>query len=201
MKEHSQSKHKITYTSSLSSTSLGKSDAQSPEALEIGRKIHESLQGIPSQIAHETLEEAQRKIREGLHTEALALLLENAFFITKLRDKRVLEIIESIDSFNLDCRQEHLFYCLGYASIIGELQKVTKYIDLLESEFSDSLDEKHLDGFTLERARYAKEQGKRHLAVIHYQELLKREHASPRDTAVAYQGLADLANNDQDTAR
>ncbi|HHF2906468.1 TPA: tetratricopeptide repeat protein [Vibrio diabolicus] len=201
MKEHSQSKHKITYTSSLSSTSLGKSDAQSPEALEIGRKIHESLQGIPSQIAHETLEEAQRKIREGLHTEALALLLENAFFITKLRDKRVLEIIESIDSFNLDCRQEHLFYCLGYASIIGELQKVTKYIDLLESEFSDSLDEKHLDGFTLERARYAKEQGKRHLAVIHYQELLKREHASPRDTAVAYQGLADLANNDQDIAR
>lgn len=202
MKENSQSKHKIIYTSSSScSTSLGKSDAQSPEALEIGRKIHESLKGIPSKIAHETLEEAQSKIREGLHNEALALLLQNAFFITKLRDKRVLEIIESIDSFNLDCRQEHLFYCLGYASIIGELKEVIKYIDLLESEFSDSLDDKHLNGFTLERARYAKEQGKRHLAVIHYQELLKRKHTSPRDTAVAYQGLADLANNDQDTSR
>lgn len=203
MKEHSQSEHKITYTSSSASKPLGTIDAQSPEALDIGRKIHESLQGVPSQIAHDTLVDTQSKIEEGLHEEAIDLLLQNAFFITKLKDKRVLDVIESIDSTNLDkeLRKSHLSLCLGYASIIGELNAVIKYVELLESEFSENLNDSYLEGFILERARYAKEEGKRNLAVIQYQELIKRENASPRNTAVAYQGLADLATNEEDIAR
>ncbi|PSW06722.1 tetratricopeptide repeat protein [Photobacterium lipolyticum] len=201
MKEQNTSKHTVTFTVT-DSKSLGTIDSQSPEAMEIGRKIHESIQGIPVKIAHETLEDAQTKIETGEHAKALTLILENAFFIFKLRDKRVLDIIESIDSTNLDegTRKEHLLLSFGYASHIGELKEVIKYIELLEDEFSDSLDERDVDGFTLERARFAKEESKRNLAVIHYQELASKENVSPRDTAVAYQGLADLSNNDEDSA-
>lgn len=204
MKDQSSlSQQKITYEFTSTSKSLGETDAQSPEALDIARKIHESLQGIPSKIAHDTLAETKKKIEEGLHAEAINLLKENSFFIVQLKDKRILEIIESIDSTNLDkkIRKSHLLLCLGYASVIGELKEVIKYIELLESEFSDDLDNNYLEAFILERARYAKEEGKRNLAVIHYQELLKRENVQPMNSAIAYQGLADLATSNEDSIR
>ncbi|WEI14046.1 hypothetical protein PX668_01635 [Acinetobacter soli] len=53
-KQLSQSEQKITYTFSSDSKSLGKTDAQSPEALDIARKIHNSLQELPSKIVHDT---------------------------------------------------------------------------------------------------------------------------------------------------
>ncbi|MEZ8584209.1 hypothetical protein AB6C83_06130 [Vibrio cyclitrophicus] len=201
MKKQNVTKHTVSFTAT-SSKSLGTIDNQSPEALEIGRKIHDSIQGIPEKIAHETLEDARTKIIAGEHAETLTLILENAFFIFRLKDKLVLDIIESIDNTILDegARKEHLLLSLAYASHIGELQEVIKYIELLEGEFSDSLDDRYIDGFTLEKARFAKEEGKRNLAVIYYRELSSKENASPRDTAVAYQGLADLSNNDEDSA-
>ncbi|WP_151833633.1 hypothetical protein [Acinetobacter ursingii] len=133
MKEQlSQSKQKITYTFSSDSKSLGQTDAQSPEALDIARKIHNSLQELPSKIVHDTLEQTTKKIEEGLHAEAIELLIQNSFFIFKLKDKRILEVIELIDNANLDkeIRKSHLLFCLGYASFIGELKKVIKYIGL-----------------------------------------------------------------------
>ncbi|MFV5374273.1 tetratricopeptide repeat protein [Acinetobacter calcoaceticus] len=202
-KQLSQSKQKITYTFSSDSKSLGKTDAQSPEALDIARKIHNSLQELPSKIVHDTLEQTTKKIEEGLHAEAIELLIQNSFFIFKLKDKRILEVIELIDNTNLDkeIRKSHLLLCLGYASFIGELKKVIKYIQFLESDFSDDLDNSHLESFILERARYAKEEGKRNLAVIQYQELLKRENVRPINSAIAYQGLADLATSNEDSIR
>lgn len=203
MKKHTQSEHQITFTSSSVSKPLGKIDSQSLEAEDIGRRIYESLQGIPSQIAHDTLLEVKNKIEEGLHAEAIDLIQQNAIFIIKLQDNRVLDILESINSVDLgkELRKSHLTICLAYASSINNLSVVIKYVELLEKEFSEHLSDNYFEGFILERARYAKKEGKRHLAVIQYQELIKRENVSSLNAAFAYQGLAELATTEEDIAR
>jgi tetratricopeptide (TPR) repeat protein len=201
MKEQNQIEYKVTFEQTKS-TSLGEIDSDTPEAVDIGRRIHESLQNMPANIAHDALEQVQDKISENAHSDAIGILRENAFFISKLTDKRVLSIIDSINSLGLDpeLRKYHLLLSLAYASHINATQAAVNYIDLLENEFGDTLDEQYLNGFILERAQLALDKGQRSLAVISYNELTYKKNASSRHVAVAYQGLAFLSSSDEDRA-
>ncbi len=198
-------KNQINYQTSFDtskSPSLGKIDSSSPEALEIGRMVHESIKDIPIKIATESVKEAEKLIGAGDHAEAINSLMENSFFLPRLRDRRVLEIINSIDSSGLgkELRKQHLMLGVSYASLIGAKKITVEYIELLENEFQDSLDEELVDGFVLERARLALDEGRRSSAVLSYKLLSEKSTARPREVAISFQGLARLSSVDSDKA-
>ncbi|MEZ9627644.1 tetratricopeptide repeat protein [Aliivibrio fischeri] len=199
MKEQNQLEHKFTITTS-DSRILGTIDSKNPEAVDIGRKIHDSLQGLPQRIAQDVLRDVQAKIDVGEASEAISLLIESNFFLSKLKDRKILDIIGSIDSVGLDkeSRKSHLKLGLAFSSHLGELDQAVHYIEQLESEFSDSLTDWILDGFIVEKARYAKQQEKRNLAVILYKSLINKNNVNAVHLAVTYQDLASLSSTDED---
>ncbi|TKG17734.1 tetratricopeptide repeat protein [Vibrio lentus] len=164
--------------------------------------MHESLQGIPLKIAQDSVNKAKDRISEGEHAGAIDALMEGAFFLPRFKDKSVLDLIGSIESGDLDkeLREKHLMLGVSYASLIGAHEVTVEYIEKLEDEFKDRLEEKVLDGFALERARLALDKGQRSLAVIAYKNLSDKETTSSREVAIAYQGLALLSSNDDDKA-
>lgn len=92
--------------------------------------MHESIKDIPIKIATESVKKAEKLIGAGDHSEAINSLMENSFFLPRLRDRRVLEIINSIDSFGLDkeLRKQHLMLGVSYASLIGSNEITVEYI-------------------------------------------------------------------------
>lgn len=202
MEENQKIRYKLSFDYEKF-TSLGKIYNNSPEALKIGRNIHESLNNLPAKIACETLEKVQIKISNDSHLEAIELLKSNVYFIMGLKDKFVLEIIKSINSksFDPELRQYHLLLTTAYSSHINDRQTAVNYIEILETEFGDTLEEEILIGFDLERALLAIEKGQRSVAVIYNKNVTENKNATARDVAVAYQGLADLASCDEDKAK
>lgn len=191
----------ITYVGS-GYKALGQIDSESPEAMEIGRNIHQAIKGIPEKLANEALDKIKQKVSLGENGQALGILKENAFFLRHIKDKQALQVIESINTNDLsrDSKKDHLLYTLAVASRIDDLPKVIQLIEKLETEFKEDLDENYRHGFTLEKARFAQKEGKRSVAVLHYQQLTNMEGVSARDAAVAYQGLAELSGSKEDTA-
>lgn len=201
MTETNQIKYETTFNTSKS-PSLGRVDSSSPESQNIGRMVHESIKAIPIKMAADSVKKAEERIGSGDHAGAINAFMENAFFLPRLRDSRVLDIINSIDSTSLnnELRRQHLMLGVSYASLISANEITVKYIELLESEFLDSLDEEFLDGFVLERARLALDKGKRSLAVFSYKTLSEKKTAKPREVAIAFQSLAHLSSVDCDKA-
>ncbi|OOE78351.1 hypothetical protein BZG25_12665 [Salinivibrio sp. ML198] len=201
MKEKNQINFQTAFDTSKS-LSLGKIDNSSPELLEIGRRVHESIKDIPIKIATESVKEAEKLISTGDHAEAVKSLMENSFFLPRLKDWHIIEIINSIDSSGLDkeLRKQHLMLGVAYASFIGANEITVEYIELLENEFQDSLDEELVNGFILERARLALDEGRRSSAVLSYKLLSEKSTAKPREVAISFQGLAHLSSVDNDKA-
>lgn len=173
-------------------TSLGNLDVRVSDSIKLA---------FASMASNSWIDEFCENINNQDIDKAYQLFEKNKFFLMNVSDKTILKKLRLLNIELLDKKQkkEFLTYLIIIADILNQRDDLSeKEINILLNEYKDELEIELILNFKLAKANISASKKLYHQAVSRYKKLLEEKDIQASTKAWVYQGLALIANNDDD---